>query len=163
MDDQNTCPSKADPAPLSEAARLVLWGVRSTAVEHTRSHALRAAYERTFGRQGTVVLTLVVGLARLLRHHGQRVITLSPPGYPGATDDERLLVAALTAAQSQDDLQRDQRLAFLLNALPVPAISTLSTTIANQFDQQGLDLSDNVKGHRRVPPGRSYVYCAGHA
>lgn len=131
-----------DPADwaLSHGERLLIRTLRRLALR-IACHGLKGHFELACGIAGHEAYRAMAGFVEQLRATGRRRIDILAPPATGLTADERLILAAFTAAQADDYQEMDLLLMELTAAIPPPVVGETICLVAQVFALQGLTLA----------------------
>lgn len=118
-------------ATLLQGERLVLRAVRLLALD-ARCGGLKAQFEDACGCSGAEAYCGIAAFVAQLRLIGRRGVVLSPPAYPGVTEDELLILEVFACAQQDDYPGLDSRVTRLVGS-PAPMTVGAAACMAAQI------------------------------
>lgn len=125
-----------DPSPLLHGERLLIGAVRRLARQSACAGA-QAHFEQACGWAGAEACRMLEVFVQQLALHGRRRLTLSLPGDPHVTPDERTILDVFGCAQAEAYEAMDERLTALLEATPPASLGAAACVVAETLAING--------------------------
>jgi len=125
-----------DPSPLLHGERLLIGAARRLTRDAGCSGAL-AHFESACGWAGSEACRMLEVFLQQLALHGRRRLAISPPGAPGLTADERMILNVFGCAQAEAYEAMDERLEALVDGPPPASLGAAACVIAQTLAING--------------------------
>lgn len=115
----------------------LLWGFRAIAIGRSECPLVRCLLAQLCGARADVALANMIVFVRLVGWKGARRIRLHLPGCSAVSDDERLILSVVSAAEAAiltgDVSSLTERLSQLLGGVSDASITAAATSFAREI------------------------------